>query len=191
MEKNREFFGTRLGFVLAAAGSAVGRRSRLSPVGALRKLGGVRWVPLGWLLVFTPLVILAYFSVVCGWSLRYALDALGGLPASPAERYAEVSTGLPAIEFHLVLMAVTILIVMAGVRKGIERAGLILMPTLFVIVIGLALWAATLSGSGQGYSFYLRPSLDALLSPAVFQQAASQAFLSLSVGMGIMITYGS
>ena len=233
MEKNREFFGTRLGFVLAAAGSAVGlgnmwrfpyqtaegggaafvllyilmtfligvpimaaefavgRRSRLSPIGALRKLGGVRWVPLGWLLTFTPLVILAYFSVVCGWSLRYALDALGGFASSPGDRYAEVSTGLPAIEFHLILMAVTILIVMAGVRKGIERAGLILMPTLFIILIGLTLWAATLSGSDQGYAFYLRPSLDALLDPAVFQQAAGQAFLSLSVGMGIMITYGS
>ena len=233
MEEKRELFGTRLGFVLAAAGSAVGlgnmwrfpyqtaegggaafvllyilmtfiigvpimaaefavgRRSRLSPIGALRKIGGVRWVPLGWLLTLTPLVILAYFSVVCGWSLRYALDALVGFAASPGERYAEVSTGLPAIQFHLVLMAVTILIVMAGVRKGIERAGLILMPTLFLILIGLTLWAATLSGSGQGYSFYLRPSLDALLNPAVFQQAAAQAFLSLSVGMGIMITYGS
>ena len=86
---------------------------------------------------------------------------------------------------------VELVIVMAGVRKGIERAGLILMPTLFIILIGLTLWAATLSGSDQGYAFYLRPSLDALLDPAVFQQAAGQAFLSLSVGMGIMITYGS
>ena len=180
-----------IGVPIMAAEFAIGRRSRLSPVGALRELGGPRWVPLGWLLIFTPLVILAYFSVISGWSLRYAIDALSGFAASPADRYAEVSTGLPAIEFHLVLMAATILVVMAGVRKGIERAGLILMPTLFVILIGLMVWAATLSGSAEGYSFYLMPSFDALLNPRVFQQAASQAFLSLSVGMGIMITYGS
>ena len=80
---------------------------------------------------------------------------------------------------------------MGGVRKGIERAGLILMPTLFALLLGLMIWATTLEGSGPGYSFYLRPSLAALLDPVVFQQAASQACLSLSVGMGVMITYGS
>ena len=232
-DPKREFFGTRVGFVLAAAGSAVGlgnmwrfpyqtaegggaafvllyllmtfligvpimtaelavgRRSRLSPVGALRQIGGRAWVPFGWLMIFTPLIILAYFSVVSGWALRYALDALTGFSANPGERYASISTGLPAIQFHLVLMLVTIAVVVAGVRKGIERASLILMPTLFVILVGLTVWAYTLVGSEQGYSFYLKPSFDALFNPSVFQQAASQAFLSLSVGMGIMITYGS
>ena len=229
----RELFGTRIGFVLAAAGSAVGlgnmwrfpyqtaegggaafvllyllmtfligapimaaefalgRRSRLSPIGALRKLGGAAWAPLGWLMIVTPLVILAYFSVISGWALRYALDAFTGFSASPAERYAGISTGLPAIQFHLVLMFVTFAVVVGGVRKGIERASLVLMPTLFAILVGLALWASTLPGAKEGYSFYLSPNLDALLNPSVFQQAASQAFLSLSVGMGIMITYGS
>ncbi|MFQ5349628.1 MAG: sodium-dependent transporter [Thermoanaerobaculia bacterium] len=229
----RERFGTRLGFVLAAAGSAVGlgnmwrfpyqaaegggaafvvlyvcltfligvpvmagefalgRRTGSSPARALRAVGGSWWTPLGLLFVMTPLLILAYFSVVSGWTLRYALDALCGVSAPSAERFAEVSTGAAAIRYHLIVMGVTVGIVMGGIRKGIERAGLILMPTLFALLLALAIWAMTLDGSGPGYAFYLRPSISALLDPVVFQQAASQACLSLSIGMGVMITYGS
>ncbi len=229
----RELFRTRLGFVLAAAGSAIGlgnmwrfpyqaaegggaafvvlylamtfvlgvplmiaeliagRRTRRSPIGALRAVAGRRWLPLGVLFVITPLLILSYFSVIAGWTLRYALDALVGFDPQPAARYAEIATGAPAILCHLALMAITIGVVMTGVRKGIERMALVLMPTLFLLLAGLAAWASTLAGSRQGYAFYLRPSLDSLLDPVVVQQAASQAFLSLSVGMGVMITYGS
>ncbi len=229
----RELFRSRLGFVLAAAGSAIGlgnmwrfpyqtaegggaafvvlylamtfvlgvplmiaeliagRRTRRSPIGALRAAAGRGWLPVGVLFVITPLLILSYFSVIAGWTLRYALDALLGFDPQPAERYAEIATGAPAILYHLVLMAMTIGIVMTGVRKGIERMALVLMPILFLLLAGLAAWASTLAGSAPGYSFYLRPSLDSLLDPAVIQQAASQAFLSLSVGMGVMITYGS
>ncbi len=229
----RELFKTRAGFVLAAAGSAVGlgnmwrfpyqaaegggaafvvlylamtfvlgvplmiaeliagRRARRSPIGALRALAGRGWVPLGALFVVTPLLILSYFSVIAGWTLRYALDAVLGFDPRPAERYAEIATGAPAITYHLALMAITVAIVASGVRKGIERMALVLMPILFLLLAGLAVWAATLAGSGPGYAFYLEPSPGSLLDPAVMQQAASQAFLSLSVGMGIMITYGS
>ncbi len=233
MTAPRELFATRLGFVLAAAGSAiglgniwrfpyqvaegggaafvvlylfmtmligipamvaefiVGRRTRLSPIGALRAVGGRAWAPLGFLFVVTPLIILSYFCVVSGWALSYAVDALRGYSADPAQRFGEVSTGFAAVRNHLVLMAATIVVVMAGVRKGIERASLVLMPTLVLLLLGLAIWALTLSGSGQGYSFYLRPSIEDLLNPTVLKGAASQAFLSLSVGMGIMITYAS
>lgn len=230
----RELFATRLGFVLAAAGSAiglgnmwrfpyqvsegggaafvvlylfltlllgvpmmtaeliVGRRTRKSPLGALRAVGGSGWAPLGMLYIFTPLVILSYFSVIAGWTLRYALDAVStGLSPTPAERFAEVSSGSSAVIYHLALMAITIAVVVLGVRKGIERTALVLMPVLFVLLAGLAVWAATLEGSGAGYAFYLEPSFDSLLDTAVFQQAASQALLSLSVGMGVMITYAS
>jgi NSS family neurotransmitter:Na+ symporter len=226
----REFFGSRVGFVLAAAGSAiglgniwrfpyqaaegggaafvvvylfmtmligipmmaaefiVGRRTRLSPIGAIRTVGGRAWVPLGFLFAITPLLILGYFSVIAGWTFRYAIDAMIGFSTSPAERYAEVATGLPAIQNHLIMMAVTIGVVMAGVHKGIERVAVLLMPTLAILLVGLAVWAMTLPGSGPGYAFYLRPSIENLLDPNVVKQAASQAFLSLSVGMGIMIT---
>ena len=132
----REQFRTRAGFVLAAAGSAIGlgnmwrfpyqaaegggaafvllyvfltfligipvmagefalgRRTGLSPIGALRKIGGRGWTPLGVLFVVTPLLILAYFSVVSGWTMQYALEALAGFSGDPAERFAEVSSGL-------------------------------------------------------------------------------------------------
>ncbi len=233
MSAARELFRSRAGFILAAAGSAiglgnmwrfpyqtaegggaafvllylfmtmligvpvmaaefiVGRRTRLSPIGALNAVGGGGWTPLGILLVLTPLLILAYFSVVTGWTLQYAFDAVKGVSADPAARYAEVSTGASSIGSHLVVMAVTAFVVGAGVRRGLERAALILMPTLIVLLIGLAIWVMTLDGAGEGYAFYLQPSLESLRSPTVLRQAASQAFLSLSVGMGVMITYAS
>ena len=231
--QSREFFASGTGFVLAAAGSAVGlgnmwrfsymtaegggaafvllyllmtfligvpvmamefaigRHTRSAPIGAVRRIGGRGWGGIGYLLVFTPVIILAYFSVIAGWALHYAVDAIIGFSGTPSERFATVSTGSPAIVYHLAMMAATILIVLFGVHKGIERAALILMPILFVILIGLALWAATLKGAGEGYVFYLQPSFEALLDPTVIRQAASQAFLSLSVGMGVMITYAS
>jgi len=230
---SREVFGSRVGFVLAAAGSAVGlgnmwrfpyqaaegggaafvvlyilmtfligvpimtsefiigRSTKRSPISAFRSIGGRLWVPVGYLVVFAPFLILVYFSVISGWTLRYAIDAITGFSLEPAARVAEVSSGTPPIIYHLVLMAVTITVVMRGVRAGIERAAMILMPVLLVLIIALVGWAATLPGSGQGYEFYLSPSLGDLFDPTVIKQAAAQAFLSLSVGMGVMITYAS
>jgi NSS family neurotransmitter:Na+ symporter len=232
-KSSREFFATRPGFILAAAGSAVGlgniwrfpyqasegggaafvilyifmtfligvpimvsefligRRSRRSPIGAYRSIGGRAWAPVGYLAVLTPLVILAYFSVIAGWTLRYAIDGLSGFSGDYSVRFSEVSSGSSAVFFHLVLMTITVAIVYGGVRKGIERASLVLMPLLFLMLIGLVIWAASLPGSDQGYRFYLQPSFAELANPTVIKQAAAQAFLSLSVGMGIMITYSS
>lgn len=230
----REVWGTRLGFVLAAVGSAVGlgnmwrfpyltaegggaafvilyigftlavgiplmvaefavgRRARLSPIGALRKEGGRAWVPLGFLFVLAGLLILSYYSVIAGWTLRYGLDAvLRGFPDDPGARFNAVATGGPAMAFHLVFVALTIGIVMGGVKGGIERASRVLMPMLFLIVVGLAVWAAALEGSGAGYAFYLSPSLRELLNPDILADAASQAFFSLSLGMGAMLTFAS
>jgi NSS family neurotransmitter:Na+ symporter len=180
-----------IGVPVMAMEFAIGRRARCSPIGAVRQIGGRGWGLLGYLLVLTPVIILAYFSVIAGWALHYAVDALGSFSALPSERFAAISTGVPAIVYHLILMTATILIVIFGVREGIERTALILMPVLFIILIGLALWASELPGAEKGYSFYLQPDFSALLEPAVLRQAASQAFLSLSVGMGIMITYSS
>ncbi len=181
-----------IGVPMMMAEFGVGRRTKLSSVGALRSIAGRGWVPLAYLFVLTSLLIVSYVSVITGWSLRYALDGLiGGYSATPGPRYQDVSTGPTAVAFHLLVMAVTTGIVILGVRKGIERASVILMPILFLILISLAIWASTLDGAGPGYAFYLTPSLDALMDPVVIQGAASQAFFSLSVGMGIMLTYGS
>jgi NSS family neurotransmitter:Na+ symporter len=230
----REAFGSRAGFLLAAAGSAVGlgnmwrfpyqasegggaafvllyigltlvlgiplmlaefgvgRRAQLAPIGALRKLAGRAWAPLGYLFVLVGLMILSYYSVIAGWTVRYGIEAaFTGFTVAPADHFAQVASGADAVAFHVAFMAITILIVVGGVRGGIERASLLLMPMLFVIVIGLALWAATLDGAGAGYVRYLKPDLDELLNPDVWRAAASQAFFSLSLGMGGMLTFAS
>jgi neurotransmitter:Na+ symporter, NSS family len=230
----RELWGTRLGFIMAAVGSAIGlgnmwrfsyttaenggaafvalyimltlligipimvaefglgRSTRLSPIGALRRAGGRGWSPLGYLFVAAGLLILSYYSVIAGWVLRYAVDAIRSpFPADAGAYFGSIAAGPAAVAFHLVFMALTIFIVMGGVKKGIERASLVMMPILVLIVVGLALYAATLTGAGEGYRFYLAPSLDELLSLNTLAAAASQAFFSLSLGMGAMLTYAS
>lgn len=230
----REVFGTRLGFVLAAVGSAVGlgnmwrfpyrvsegggaafvllyvgmtlivgiplmlcefsvgRRTRLSPIGAFKKEGGGAWPLVGFLGVLTGFLILSYYSVIAGWVVRYGIEGiLGGFRADPGAHFNEVTTGFSPIVYHLGFMAATITIVAVGVEKGIEKASLVLMPLLFTIVLGLAIWAATLPGASEGYSFYLAPSMSELLDPTTFAEAAGQAFFSLSLGMGAMLTFAS
>jgi neurotransmitter:Na+ symporter, NSS family len=230
----REVWGTRLGFVLAAVGSAVGlgnmwrfpyttaehggaafvllyilmtfligipvllaefsigRRTKLSPIGALRRAGGRGWTPLGYIFVATGFLILGYYSVIAGWVTRYALVGMtAGFPGDPGAFFDQVSTGGAAVGFHLAFMAIVIAIVMGGVEKGIERASVIMMPMLFLLIVGLAIWAATLPGSAQGYSYYLAPRMAELTDPATIAAAAGQAFFSLSLGMGAMLTFSS
>jgi len=230
----RETFASRAGFILAAAGSAVGlgnmwrfsyqasegggaafvlvyilmtlllgiplmlaefgigRRGQLAPIGSLRKLGGRGWGPLGYLFVLVGGLILAYYSVIAGWTVRYALEALlEGFGPGAAEHFGRVAAGGNAVAFHVGFMLVTVLIVVGGVKGGIERASLLLMPLLFLLVIGLAVWAGTLDGAGEGYRVYLQPDLDELKNPAVWRAASSQAFFSLSLGMGAMLTFAS
>jgi NSS family neurotransmitter:Na+ symporter len=171
---------------------AVGRRTRLSPIGALQATGGPRWGVLGYFYVLTGCLILAYYSVIAGWTFRYTLEALlSGFSAEPGQYFTTASTGIGAVLYHMVFMVLTISIVVGGVKGGIERASLVLMPLLFFLVIGLAVYAATLSGAGAGYGFYLRPRLGDFLSASTLAAAASQAFFSLSLGMGAMLTYSS
>lgn len=230
----REGWGTKLGFILAAVGSAVGlgnmwrfpyataenggaafvilyvgmvflvgvpvmmaefaigRRTRLSPIGALRRVGGSNWAPLGYMYVLTGCLILAYYSVIAGWTLRYTLEALiSGFASEPSQYFADSTVGMGAVMYHIVFMAVTISIVIGGVKGGIERASLVLMPVLFALIVGLAIWAAFQAGAGQGYGFYLRPDPGRLWSAETLAGAAGQAFFSLSLGMGAMLTYAS
>ena len=181
-----------IGIPLMLSEFSVGRGARLSPIGALRKLGGGGWSLLGFMYVLTGFIILAYYSVIAGWVVRYAVDGiLGGFPADTAAHFETVTTGMSPIWFHLAVMGTTIFIVSMGVKKGIERAALILMPVLFGILILLAIWALTLDGAMEGYAFYLRPSLSELMDPDILSKAAGQAFYSLSLGMGCMLTFSS
>lgn len=181
-----------LGIPLLLAEFTVGRSARLSPVGALRKTGGRFWAPMGFMFVVSGFLILAFYSVIAGWVARYALGiAFSGFPDDPGQHFVEISSGLGAIAFHLLFIAVTIAIVMGGVEKGIERASLIMMPVLLVLVAGLVVWAATLGGSGAGYRFYLDADIREVVSLDTFTAAVSQAAFSLSLGMGAMLTFAS
>jgi NSS family neurotransmitter:Na+ symporter len=181
-----------IGIPLMLSEFSVGRGARLSPIGALRKLGGKRWSLLGFMYVITGFIILAYYSVIAGWVVRYAVDGiLSGFPANPADHFGRVTTGMSPVWYHLAVMGTTIFIVGMGVKKGIERAAIILMPVLFGILVLLAIWAFTLDGAMEGYAFFLRPSFSELLDPYILSQAAGQAFYSLSLGMGCMLTFSS
>jgi NSS family neurotransmitter:Na+ symporter len=185
-------FTAFVGLPVMLAELMVGRGSGRSPVAALVHFGGSPWRPLGALFVASGFLILAYYSVIAGWTLRYALAALlGGFAADSGAYFGEVSTGYGAIGFHALFMVLTVAVVLGGIRGGIERTALVLMPALFVIVVGLALYAATLDGAGPGYTAYLSVDLAALSNPAVLRDAAGQAFFSLSLGMGAMLTFAS
>ena len=232
--EQREQWGTRAGFILAAVGSAVGlgnmwrfpyltaenggaaflllyivfvlfiglpvilaefaigRGAKKSPIQALEHFGGARWKPLGMLFVMTGFLILAYYGVIAGWTLRYGvIGLLEGFGGDQAARFDEVAGGWDAVLWHVLFMGVTIAIVAAGVRKGIERTAMVLMPALLLIVVGLGLYASTLAGAAEGYAFYLQPSFDRIFSLQVVSDAAGQAFFSLSLGMGAMLTFSS
>lgn len=230
----RDTWATRLGFLMAAIGSAVGlgtmwrfayiaserggaafvvlylvmvavvgipvltaelvlgRLGRASPAVAIPRLAGRAWAPLGWLFVGSGAALLSYYGVVSGWTLRYAWDAvLGRLPPDAAVYFGNVASGSDALAAHLVFMAVTVAIVARGVKGGLERANLIMMPLLFVILLGLVVWAATLDGGGPGYAAYLAPRPADLWDLDTLSWAAGQTFFALSVGVGGMATYAS
>lgn len=181
-----------LGVPLMTSEFVMGRLTQQSAAMAVRRLVGPAWTPLGVLFVFCGLGILSYYSVITGWVLRYAVDGVrGAIRGDTGAYFAAAAAGGDALAWHLVVMALTVFIVARGVKGGLERANLIMMPLLFLILVGLALWAATLPGGGPGYAYYLRPNAQELFSPRVLAMAAGQAFFSLSLGMGTMITYAS
>jgi NSS family neurotransmitter:Na+ symporter len=170
----------------------VGRLAQESPAKAVRRLGGPAWGPLGWLFVLCGLGILAYYSVIAGWTMRYAIDAIrNAIPSDTGAYFGEVSQGVDAAVYHLVFMAITTVVVAGGVKGGLERANLIMMPLLFLILVGLAVWATTLPNGGGGYAYYLRPDPAKLIDADVLTAAAGQSFFSLSLGMGALMTYAS
>jgi NSS family neurotransmitter:Na+ symporter len=181
-----------VGLPLLLAELTVGRGAQRSPVRALVHFGGRGWRPLGFLFVASGFLILSYYSVIAGWTVRYAGSALlSGFDPAVGERFGDVAQGWDAFGFHVLFMAGTIAIVAGGVKRGIERTAMILMPLLFVLVCALALYAATLAGASKGYGYYLATDFRQILSLDVLTQAAGQAFFSLSLGMGAMLTFGS
>ncbi|MCF8719561.1 sodium-dependent transporter [Nitrospina gracilis] len=239
-DNSRGFWGSRLGFILAASGSAVGlgnvwkfpyitgengggafvliylvcilivglpimlceftigRRTNLNPVGAFSMLKpGTPWVLVGYMGVLAGFLILSFYGVVGGWTLAYVVKSITHVVdhfASPQEAgmfFGQfiANTGEILI-YHTLFMALCMAIVYRGVHGGIERACDILMPTLVIMLFLLMIRALTLPGAYEGVKFYLYPDFNKISGNSVLL-AMGQAFFSLSLGMGCLITYGS
>lgn len=176
---------------------ALGRRTRQSPVGSFAALApGRRWWLVGGLGVLAGGGILSFYSVIAGWAVAYvwftATGAVAGTPDDVGRFFSEFTgNGLISTGLALFVIGTTAAVLLGGVRTGIERVTKALMPLLVLLLIGLALRAVTLPGAGAGLAYYLSPDLTRLADVRVFTSALGQAFFSLSLGMGCMLTYGS
>ncbi|AAQ00496.1 MULTISPECIES: sodium-dependent transporter [Prochlorococcus] len=234
----REQWRSRWGFVLAAAGSAVGlgnlwgfayrasegggaaflllyilivlvvclpvlvsemvlgRSTGSSPLLAPVNAAGPRWSPMGWLFVIAPLGIGSYYAVLMGWTLDTLIHSIFfGLPSNLSEAetfFGSISSGSSVLLGQLISLLLTAIVVSAGVRGGIERLSRLGVPILFGLLLILALWAATLSGTWEGYrTFLLKLDASQFFNPSTIRNAFTQAFFSLSLGIGIMVAYSS
>lgn len=237
MAMNRGQWGSRLGFVLAAAGSAVGlgnlwkfpylswkndggafvityifavlllglpimmaeiligKRAQESPVPAFEKLGGKGWSLVGWLGVAAGGVILAYYTVIAGWSLRSFFQCVswsvsGYTAPGPDDFGAFLGNGGLQIGLTLVFTILTSTIVYRGIGGGIERAAKLMMPILYVILLYLVVTALLMPGRDEAMRHLFAPQFSKL-TPSSALEAMGQAFFSMSLGLGAMITYGS
>ncbi len=180
------------GFVLMVTEIAIGRKTQLSPMqafGALNK----KWGWLGKLATLVPILIFPYYCLIGGWVTKYTGVMISGqLEASADDSFFGAyisSTFDPLIWFGIFILATTLVIIF-GVNKGIEKLSRFLMPALLVITVGLSIYVVTRPGAGAGVKYYLLPSLENL-SAKTFLAALGQLFYSMSLAMGIMITYGS
>lgn len=181
-----------LGISIMIAELVIGRAAQRNPVGACRALGGAPWAGLGYLGLVSGFVILSFYCVVAGWTLNYAWTlATSGFASDPEQAFkAFVAAPSQTIPVAGAFMVLTVAVVLGGVKGGIERANLFLMPLLFAILVALAVRAVTLPGASAGLAFYLAPDFSAFGIGTV-TEALGQAFFSLSIGLGAMMTYGS
>ncbi|MDA0301782.1 MAG: sodium-dependent transporter [Chloroflexi bacterium] len=165
---------------------AVGRRLRTSMVGAFRHVGA-RLEPLGWLVATVVFTVLSYYLVITGWTLAFFAGSAVGRPVE----FASLTSGMiPVLTFVLSAIA-TGLVVSLGVRAGIERAASVLMPLALLVLLVLFVRAATLPGFGEGVRYLFQPDFSVLADPGILSAAVGQAFFSLSVGFGVLITFGA
>ncbi len=184
-----------VGFTLMLGEILIGRHTQLSAVGAYKKLSK-NWTWLGALGVLAGFTILSFYSVVGGWVINYMVkSATGVLNTADIDLLSNLfggiisSTAEPII-YHGIFMVVTLVIVMGGISGGIEKASIILMPALFVMMFIVMIRALTLDGAMEGVKFLLAPDFSAI-NGSVILAALGQVFFTLSLGMGCMITYGS
>jgi NSS family neurotransmitter:Na+ symporter len=175
-------------FPIMVAEIAIGRKTGLNPVGAFKKLGFPKWSIIGYMGILTGVLILSFYNVVAGWAFGYFLEMVGGkFDVNFGTFVSDIS--LNGI-FSLLFMFFTAIIVSKGIKDGVEKASNIMMPALFVILIILIIYSFTLPNGLEGVKYYLVPDFDKLTLKTIYS-AMNQAFFSLSLGMGALITYGS
>lgn len=180
------------GFALLTAEIAIGRKTKLSPVLAYKKLNK-KFSFLGYIATLVPIIIIPYYCVIGGWVTKYVTVYAQGLVAPVAkDGYFSDFIGHPVapLVFFLIFMLISIVVIMLGVKKGIEKLSKFLMPLLVVLTIGIAIYALTLPNAMEGVKYYLIPDFSKF-SILTVAGAMSQLFYSMSIAMGIMVTYGS
>ena len=184
------------GYALVMAETSLGRKTRLSAVGAYRSFAGSSHPFLkigGWLNAIVPMMILPYYCLIGGWIVKYMFEyLLGGSAGAAADGYfvGFITSNFEPVVWQLVFLGCTALIILKGVEKGVERASVVMMPILIVLALAVAIYSMTRPGAGAGIAYYLIPDFSKFSIMTVVA-ACGQLFFSLSVGMGILITYGS
>lgn len=247
IKEDKSGFGSKVGFVLAAAGSAVGlgniwrfpylaakygggfflliylilavtfgfslmlteiaigRRTGKSVLGAYKTVNS-KFAFMGWMAAAIPAIILPYYCVIGGWVLKYMtmfVTGQGSVTAGTVETEPGVTVTFfedlighsfqPTI-FFLIYVLFNVLVILLGVQKGIEKVSKILMPVLFLLIVGIAVYTLTLNGALDGAVYYLLPNFEDFSAEKFFKTvaaASSQLFYSMSIAMGILVTYGS
>ena len=180
------------GFTLMTAEISIGRKTGLSAIGAFKSLDR-RFGFVGVLAAAVPIIIFPYYSVIGGWVVKYfSVFVSGGVEKAAGDTYFTdfISGTFEPIGWFFLFMAVTSLIVLCGVEKGIEKVSKFMMPVLVVLTVIIAVYSLTLDGAMEGLVYYIKPHM-ADVSAKTILAAMGQLFYSMSLAMGIMITYGS
>ncbi len=169
---------------------AIGRKTQRNPVGAFKVLGYGKWSIIGKMGILSGILILSFYNVVAGWTFGYFIEMVMGNFEIGAH-FSEFITDVVKVALYgIIFMGATALIVSRGISGGVEKAAKILMPTLLFLIVALMIYALTLDGASKGLAFYLVPDFTKINLEVIYG-ALGQAFFSLSLGMGALITYGS
>ena len=180
------------GFALMVAEIAIGRKTGLSVIGAFKALDK-RFGWLGYLAAAVPIIIFPYYSVIGGWVIKYFFTFVtGNVEAAAGDAYftSFIGSAVEPLGWFFLFIGLTAVIVLFGVQKGIEKVSKLMMPVLVVIIILICGYILTLDGAMDGVAYYLLPNLENLSIKTVVA-AIGQLFYSMSLAMGIMVTYGS
>lgn len=183
-----------IGFPVMVAEITIGRKTQRNPVGAFKALSDNKWsyAMIGMWGILCGVMILSFYNVIAGWTVSYIFEEIFFFMEMQewATYIADTNNGIVNSIFAVVFMGITVSIIVGGVSDGIERATKLMMPLLITMMIGLIIWVLTQEGAEVGLKEYLYPDFSQVNVELVFD-AMGQAFFSLSLGMGALITYGS